>query len=481
MKTIRLSLRNKLFLFTFLILFVNVAVVLVLSETMLNRFLLYNAKNELDNYHNKINQSYEQNDINGLNQTLDECSQNNITILIYDIARDQIVFSTARSKDGAPKGGIDPNAWIKLAYGDNIFERLKGVDPIIIEGGAEDSIFLYSKTKDNTYLFMETPRAYIKNTSAAAVEFFIVLSFVTFTLGALALYVIVKRMTHPIEEIDKVTQEIAKLNFQNKLNINTHDELEVLANNINAMADKLKDNIDLLKKDLEREEKTNKLRREFISNVSHDLKTPLTLISSYTQAMQDERVDKKEAVSLINEQVKSMSDLVSKTLTLSRLESKTTTYNMAPFEISEMVYNAIDSFKITIDEKKIVLKKDIDIGCIVNGDYNYLRQAFVNYMDNAVKYVDNRKEIGVSCKNEGDYVKIEVKNTSAYISDKQINDLFEMYYKIDKSRGKNINSYGIGLSIVRNIVKAHNGIVGADYKEGKISFYFKLKKFNGLV
>ncbi len=472
----KMSIKTKLFFTILAVLSINIIVVLLFGSTFLEGFYIHSTKKELNRYRQEIEASLSQDQIDQLGEVLNSCTVNNITVLIYDRQNQKMIYSTARESNGQIQSGIDANSWLQQAARENIFARLEKENPIVEaqSSGISDSIFLYSKLSDGEYLFMETPRAYLQSTAELAMRFFVAVSMLTLLVGGVVVYFVAKRIARPIRQIDETAQRIAEMDFSETCEIHTGDEIEALAGSVNKMAERLKENIDLLKRDLEREEKTNHMRRQFIANVTHDLKTPLALIQSYSEALQDQSVSEQEAVEVLQEQCDRMDRLVNQMLTLSRLESKTMQYHMSVFPIEELVFHVLQSFRLPIRQQEIQLDTDLGQGCVVEADYHKIVQVFTNLLENAVKYVDDKKRIRVVVDQSDSLVHVSVFNTHPSLTQEQLDNVFEMFYKADESRGVSSKNYGIGLAIVKNIVQAHGGTCGVRNWEDGVCFWFSL-------
>lgn len=472
------KIQNKLFLIIIAILSINILVVLAFGTSLLDRVYMFDKKSELKRYETKIQQSYEKGDSDGLKQALYTLSANNVIALFYNQQTGEVIYSLADQMASQPQMRIDPQHWYSLAKQENIFQKLERESPIVIteKNAVSDSIFLYAKLNQDTYLFMETPRAYIEATAQTATHFFALLLLISLLAGIVITHFVAKKIAKPINDIQDTAQKIATMDFKKRCDVHTGDEIEALANSVNQMADQLEENIDLLKKDLEREEKTNRIRSDFVSNVSHDFKTPLSLIEAYSESIQDgSSEDIKQACSVIIEQSRRMNHLVNQLLTLSKLESGMIDFHIEdPFCLDELIQNILKDFSIILNKEKIHLQIETDSDAIVKGDFRQIEQVFTNLLENAVKYVDEKKEIRLfTQKIKPGMIRIGLYNSHPPLTESQRENLFEMFYKTDCSRS-NLNSYGIGLTIVKTILGAHNQACGV-YNEGEgVVFWFEL-------
>lgn len=460
------------------ILSVNILLVLLFCRSFLGVFYVGVTKQKIINYNNIIQTAYNNKTLS--KSTLRDSSQDNITVVIYNKKLGEFMLSSARGHsegDEFLKEEISsPQNWIQDAKNKEIFDKLRVKSPIIQE--QNNSILLYSTLADDIYIIMQTPKQFIDNTVEVAINFFVIVSFSTMVIGGVIVYFVSKKIAKPIKEIDTAAQRIARMDFSQLCDIHTGDETEELGNSVNKMAVELEKNINLLKKDLEREESTNTLRKEFVANVSHDLKTPLALVSSYTQALEDGSVGQEEAIEVLHEQCSFMDRLINQMLTLSRLESGFMKYEMSPFSVDDMAYGVLQKFKLLINKNNINIKTEIEPDCVAIGDYSYISQAFNNLFENAIKYVDDKKEIKVSISKDESDIKVSIFNTHENLADDELRSLFEMFYKTDKSRGNHQKSYGLGLAIVSNIVKDHKGSYGAENAQDGLCFWFTLPSLN---
>ncbi|HIZ56533.1 MAG TPA: HAMP domain-containing histidine kinase, partial [Firmicutes bacterium] len=415
---------------------------------------------------------------------INACETENINIFIFIRIDDEtfIQMYNSRSQEGQPR--INTRAWYMLVTQIGLFDRLSpGGEPIIADylGDSTGSIQLYSQIDEHTYLFLETPKEHIETNASLALQFSIYASLFTLMLGMIVTYFISSRITEPIRRIDAAAKKISNMDFSERCPVTSEDEIGQLSESINIMSDKLKTNIDLLKKDLEREEQTNRMRRDFMANVSHDFKTPLSLIAAYTEAIRDgegSEEERQEYCDIIIEQSNTMSQFVTRLLSLSKLESGMASFDMSFFSINDVVATVIKNHKLLLQQKEIHYTVQTEDEYIVQGDYNQITQAFTNLLENAIKYVDEKKEIRVAIREADEEGKIGVfvYNSSPPLPDEDQEHLFDEFYKRDKSRGADSKSYGLGLAIFRAIIAGHQGSYGVYNIDEGVVFWFELNK-----
>lgn len=264
-----------------------------------------------------------------------------------------------------------------------------------------------------------------------------------------------KKFTRPILKLQKASQEIAGGNFDTKIQINTADEIEDLANSLNSMAISL--------------QKKYQLQRDFIANVSHDFKTPLSVMRSYSEAIKDGIVHgedaKNYAEEIINE-VDRLNKLVIGIMELSKLQGGRLPLNKESFNIKELLSECIDKFTPIALKKNISLVLDAD-DVQIYGDKSYLLRVIYNFVDNALKFSPKDKDIIVSTEFVDKGIKVSVIDKGIGISEDMITNIWTKYYKHSKSGGM-----GLGLPICSKILKLHNFEFGVFSDENKQTEFF---------
>ena len=219
--------------------------------------------------------------------------------------------------------------WINEAISNNVFVSFNLLHERILTLEYNEKLYKYAQLEDNQYLFISTPLEYIATTSQLAIEFFTYISLISMALAFIFIALLARQVTKPIIKLTNITSKISNFQFEEKCDIKGEDEIAELAKNINNMSDKIEENLNILiennevlKRDLDRQEKSEQLRRQFISNVSHDFKTPLALIQAYSEVLLETSSEEdKETLDIIVSQAKQMNILVNELLSLNQLES----------------------------------------------------------------------------------------------------------------------------------------------------------------
>jgi len=213
-------------------------------------------------------------------------------------------------------------------------------------------------------------------------------------------------------------------------------------------------------------------QKQFVSDASHELKTPLAVIEANADVLQDKNGDNKW-IGYIQNEVQSMNKLVNDLLTLAKMEN-TNNDNYQKFDLSKEVQMEVAVFESIIYEKEIVLKQNIEEGVFFNGESEDIKHIVSIILDNAIKHTDKNKEIIVNVEKEKNDIKIMIMNQGEPIAEEDREKIFERFYRIDKARNRNEKRYGLGLAIAKEIVEKYKGSIKADSQNGYTSFIVKI-------
>ena len=282
--------------------------------------------------------------------------------------------------------------------------------------------------------------------------------------GTVLAFFLARSQIRPIKEITGAVREFSKGDLTRRVNVHGSGELEELGSSINRMAEELN--------------RLEDSRRSFVANVSHELRSPLTCMRGYVQAMQDGTIppeDMPRYLGIVMDETNRLTDLVRDLLDLSRLESGKFPLNLAPFDINEMVRRNLINFLPRIDEKDIDVAAELpDAPLYVMADANRINQVVSNIIDNAIKFMngdDNRLTIRTEA--AGKDVRVTIANNGEDIAQKDLPFIFERFYKADKARTSG-GGTGLGLSICQRIVKQHGSVITCRSGGGETAFQFTL-------
>ena len=318
-------------------------------------------------------------------------------------------------------------------------------------------------------LAVQTYETGIKNALKAFLQIYIMAAFVLIAVTGLIVYIITYNITKPLIDMSEATNRYAKGDFSYRIkqyDRNTVREFHELSTAMNSMADSL--------------ESLENSRSNFVANVSHELKTPMTTIGGFIDGILDGTIDAQRQnhyLKIVSEEVKRLSRLVVSMLNMTKIEAGELRIEPVKFNISELITGIFISFEQKIEAKEIDISGlDTLRSAIIEADPDMLNQVFYNLIDNAVKFTNPGGEIAVAMKNDGDNVTFIIKNSGECISEEDIDHIFERFYKVDKSRSMDAKSAGLGLFIVKNIVELHKGKISVCIVDGKYTqFTVELK------
>ncbi|MBX0354800.1 sensor histidine kinase [Bacillus toyonensis] len=291
-----------------------------------------------------------------------------------------------------------------------------------------------------------------------------------------------KIIVKPLIKINRVTKKMANFDFSEKLPVTADDEIGGLSGSINTLSVNLKDRIDRLnvantklQQDIERERQLEKTRKEFISGVSHELKTPLSVIRSFAEGIQDGvSKDTTYYTDVILEETENMNRLIVEMLELAKLESGTYKLEMTTFSIGELIQQVHTKLLFSMEEKQLQVDVDADTSIFVKANRSRIEQVVVNLLSNAIRYTPDGERIKVSVIETEDTVKVEIENTGNPIPEESLEKIWDRFYRLDASRSRHTGGTGLGLSIVKNILDLHHAKYGVYNTNNSVVFYFNL-------
>lgn len=235
----------------------------------------------------------------------------------------------------------------------------------------------------------------------------------------------------------------------------------------------------LVLQDITEHERLDNMRKEFVANVSHELKTPLTTVKSYTETLLDGAIEDREIsmdfLNVINKESDRMARLVKDLLQLAHLDHKKLDFKFAKFNINNLIDDIVKKLDISFKEKKHKLElKLTEKDILINGDKDKIEQVIQNILSNAIKYTPESGIISITTKVEEDYISIEIEDNGIGIPKEDLPRIFERFYRVDKARSRDAGGTGLGLSIAKHIVEEHGGNIYLDSEVGKGSI-FKIK------
>lgn len=349
---------------------------------------------------------------------------------------------------------------------------------------------LFTKLDNGDYLVLSTPLSAIQESAAIANRFFFFSGIITILIGLAAAYFFARRFTRPIKSLNNIAQRMSHLDFSEKYRVTSDDEIGELGSSINSLSDQLDRAIgDLtqanlkLQADIEYERSLDEMRKELVSSVSHELKTPIALIQGYAEGLKlnviEDEENKNFYCDVITDEAHKMNVMVRDLLDLSQYESGTFKIERSQFDILALLDHVVNKYKPLFQEKNVEPRLDweeTDQEILVDADMIRMEQVLVNYINNALNHMDDKLQMTVSVCVVADKVRIAVYNSGSPIPESETGKIFDSFYKVDKARTRATGGSGLGLSIVRAIQLQHHNAYGVINHDNGVEFWFEVDR-----
>ena len=477
LKSIRFRLFAILLISTMLIIFV----IVIVNNIVLKTFYTYSKAKEAKKINDELNRYYNsviQYNINSELRQLE--TKNDMEILIRD-NYDEIVYCENKAIiNYVSRISIDKNA--KTIYSDK--------NTIIKQSNERNDKFMMSISNlDNGYkLYIRIPIIPIEESVKISSEALIIIGIFMAVVSGIVASIISKKVTQRIVKLNDITKKMSKLDFSEKFEENgiNDDEIDTLGRNINIMSEKLESTIgqlrknnNQLEKDIEEKSKIDDMRKQFISDVSHELKTPIALIQGYAEGLAenvntDDESRKFYAEVIIDESNK-MDKMVKELLELMKLEQGELQIKDEEFDLNEIIKEEIKRETKVIKENNIEIDYERNKKIKVYANPEYIEKIVNNYLTNAIKHCkmkDKEKKIEIRTeKTKENKLRLFVYNTGDKIDDDAQEKIWNRFYKVDSSRNRDDGGTGIGLAIVKAIMNKYNNKYGINNYKNGVEFY----------
>ena len=334
----------------------------------------------------------------------------------------------------------------------------------------EKSIMNATRLSNNLYIFISTSLIPLDSTINIIEQQLIIVSIVVLLLSIVVAYFISKRLSNPIIRISKAAKLISKGKL--KTNFDSGSDIKELVDLTDALND--------MKEELS---KTEELQKDLMANVSHDLKTPLTMIKAYAELILDINIDDKEKcksnLNIIIEEVNRLNDLVNDILALTKVENDLDKLDISSFDLIKLIKRIVKQHNIYVikDGYSIEFIHDNIKELVIDADKKKIEQVIYNLLNNALNYTGEDKKVIIKIVEDDKDYTIMVIDSGKGIDKKEIDHIFDRYYRSKKNHKRYVYGTGLGLSIVKNILLLHNYEYGVTSKKNKgTTFYFKIKK-----
>lgn len=464
-----------------------VAIICVLNTTVFEKYYFNNKFKELKKSYNELREVFTvsgntredvENEIRQIN------SLHNINVFVLNSAW-EIEYSSQSNSHS------DIRWFMDVLFGGKKYEIMEETDEYIIVKDYNESrefnyMEIYGVLDDGSQIIMQITLESIQENVELFNKFVIFAGVIILLISIIVVYITASRFVKPVNQLSAIAQQMSNMNFDVKYTGTDKGELGVLGHSINVMSQNLESRISELKrvnlelrKDIENRNKNEEMRSEFLSNVSHELKTPIALIQGYAEGLREGIADDRQSMDfycdvIIDESTK-MNNMVRKLLTLNQIEFGNEPLNIERFDLNELLDSVIKNNTVRFRQNQITLQYNPSGPLYVFSDKSSLEEVITNFLSNAINHCDYDKIIEIQVeKEQNDKVKVSIYNTGNNIPEEDIDRIWEKFYKVDKARTREYGGNGIGLSIVKAIMDN----LGADYgvlnMEKGVKFWFKL-------
>lgn len=460
----------------------------VLNTTLLPRYYMHNKKEVLMENYQIISNASAQNELESdeFAVTFDNlCSNGNIMALILQ-QDGKVLRSSVNDLDA-----LRTEFWDVLLHGDKMevlysnkqYQLLQKTDTRL----DSEYLVLVGVLENGDMVLMRTAVESIRESAAISNRFLLFAGAAAIVASILVAFFTTRHITKPLQQLTDISKRMVDLDFNAKYETDQSNsyEVEELGNHINRLSENLERTISELKTanvelqdDIEKKIQIDEMRKEFLSNVSHELKTPLALIQGYAEGLQecinDDAESREFYCEVIIDEADKMNRMVKKLLTLNQLEFGNDQVIMERFDMTELIRGVANSTRILMEQKGIRLELENSEEAWVWGDEFKVEEVITNYMSNAINHADGEKLIRVFYTRSEDKLRVSVFNTGQPIPEEDIEKIWVKFYKVDKARTREYGGSGIGLSIVKAIMDSFHQRCGVINHEDGVEFWMEL-------
>ncbi|RUT58783.1 two-component sensor histidine kinase [Clostridium botulinum] len=417
-------------------------------------------------------------DINNIEEYLGQISfNNNANIVVTDQYGNVIYFTNVLQK-----GLVTIPKKEDLSH----FKNIEKTNTRSVYTSYRKIKFYNSEEKYNLYL-----TAPLQPVSEASKVLFLLIPYiglVVILISVIGGLIYSKVISKPLISMNKVAKEMAKLDFTKKCTVKGEDEIGELSQSLNDLSNNLRISMEELQRaneqlldDIAKEREIEKKRREFIATISHELKTPITILKGQIEGMLSNIGIYKDRDKYLKRNLEVLNDMeymVKETLEISKLESQGFKPRKEQVPLSKIVEECIYNISFIAKRKNIFIDKNINEDLFVHGDSKLLKKVVNNIITNAINHSPESEKVYANLQEEKDEIVLKVENTGIYIEENELKEIFKPFYRIEKSRNRKSGGSGLGLYIVKMILDAHNGKYSISNNEKGVEFKLCLKKYS---
>lgn len=488
----RHSIKFKFFAASCAIAVAFIGILSALNLTLYDNYYLWQREKSLDRIYNTVRTAYTDSGsgLAGAIVSAEDTQGVRLSIVAQDgkVTYDSVVREQLTSLDGTTQN---------LFYGLSIAEaalRAADLEQVEKQGSVfvnvsspkqnEEFLCLVGRLGDSDYLVARIPFTYMEQNSLFNMVFLMVSGGVTLIVCMFLAFPISRHFTQPLIAMNDVANAMADLDFSKKYEGPARDEVGQLGQSINRLSEHLEQAIAELRQsneqlglEIREKEKIDEMRREFIINVSHELKTPIALIQGYAEGLREGIAETPEDrdyyCTTICDEATRMNKMVMQLLSLSKLELGREQPNFTDVELDELLAGAVSKTALLADARRLTVER-ADSGLTVRSDYGLLEQVVSNYLTNAIRYTPEGGRIRLAAARDADGTVLTVFNEGEGVPEDEVPLLWEKFYRTDKARSRESGGTGVGLSIVKATAGLLGGACGARNVPGGMEFWFRV-------
>lgn len=350
-----------------------------------------------------------------------------------------------------------------------------------------DYVECWGEFDNGNYFLIRSPLESIRESADISNKFYFSVGLIIIVVSGMCIMAVTRRLTKPISELTELSRKMTDLDFEARYESKAGNEIDVLGDNFNKMSSQLEQTISELKsannelqKDIEDKVKIDEMRKEFLDNVSHELKTPIALVQGYAEGLKENINDDPESMDfycdVIIDEASKMNKLVKNLLTLNQLESGKDAAVMERFDLTALVKGVLSTMDIMIRQKEARVIFNEEKPIYVWADEFKTEEVVTNYVSNALNHLDGDKVVEIKLLKQENNVKVTVFNTGTPIPEADLPNLWNKFYKVDKARTREYGGSGIGLSIVKAIMEGMHQEYGVQNFDNGVEFWFTLDR-----
>lgn len=484
------SIRKKITILFSVVLLAALAVCWLANNFFLERYYVHNKEEVLVDAYVRLNDASREEALEAdyfVQEFGGVCETNGISLLVME-SDGRVKLYTMKDYDLMRRrlymylfGQLPSEAGKRILRKEDYYSICMDMDPYV----NTEYVEMTGSLQNGEQFLMRVALEPIRESVQLANRFLAYMGLTVLAVGALIIQLIAKRITEPLLELARLSERMGNLDFNVKFSGDKDDEITFLGNHMNQLSEALEKTISELKtannelqRDIEQKTKNEEMRREFLSSVSHELKTPIALVQGYAEGLKECINDDPESrefyCEVIMDEADKMNRMVKNLLTLNELEFGNEVVTMERFDIAVMIHNMLQSARILFEQKQAKLIFEQQEPVYVWANEYKLQEVVNNYISNALNHVEGERIIKITVEKQENTVRVGVFNTGRPIPEEDLDRIWEKFYKVDKARTREYGGSGVGLSIVKAILESmHRGYGVINYENG-VEFWFDL-------